>query len=137
MRRAVRHALVVVLAFALVASAAAWPQCMAVQFSGAAAGSQPHRAHPADVQTAGLHDHSHHGVQHQQDEDRAGTPATPGGDGYGCMKSCAMCTATTAALPAMTADVIFTVTAHMFFAKDKAAVAVTVAVDPGIPKPIV
>jgi hypothetical protein len=137
MRRVVRHILAVFLAFALVASAAAWPQCMAVQLAGTAAASHAHSAHRTDVQTAGLHDHSHHNLQHQQDEDSTATPAAPDADGHGCMKSCAMCTATTAAVSVMTADVIFTVTAHVFFPLSRAATAVTVAVDPGIPKPIV
>jgi hypothetical protein len=134
MRDCIRPALAMVLAFALVVSAAAWPQCMAVQLAGAAAASHAHSVQRTDVQAAGLHDHSHHGLQQ---EDRTATPAAPGADNHGCMKSCAMCTATAAAVPVMTTDVIFTITAHVFFAKDKAAAAVTVAVDPGIPKSIV
>jgi|GEM_PF-5066523 len=133
MRRAFRHALVLIIVFALVASAAAWRQCTALQLAAAAAANVEHDhhnlKHRADV--AG---HDHHAMHHHKAAD---DPATPAADDHGCMKCCSMCIVANALLPAANTIVIFTVSAHVFFQGHKTRSGSTVAVDPGIPKRIV
>jgi hypothetical protein len=122
MRRTVRHLLVLTLAFALVASAAAWRQCAALQMAAADAANSEH--------APGHGEHDHHAMhQHAADE-----PAAPAADDHGCMKCCTMCTVATATLPTANAAVTFTISAHEFFQRPKAWSGNTIAVDPGIPK---
>src|SRR6185436_16629114 len=133
MRRVFRHILVLTVAFALVASAAAWRQCTGLQLAGAAAariaqGSASHHA-----QAAGHGEHDHHAMHGQP---AANDPATPAADDHGCMKCCAMCTVAVALLPTTGAAVTFTLSAHVFSRDHAVWSGNTVAVDPGIPKRI-
>jgi hypothetical protein len=136
MRSCFRHVLALTVAFALVASAAAWRQCTGLQLAAAAAANiepVPHAmAHHADA--AGHGEHDRHKMHHQNAAD---DPIAPAADDHGCMKCCAMCTVANALLPAANATVIFTLAIHVFSRDHETWFGNTVAVDPGIPKRIV
>lgn len=136
MRRVFRHVLVSTIAFALVASAAAWRQCTALQLASAAMAGMAHGLHAPNhhADAAGHGEHDHHAMHHQHAADE---PSAPAADDHGCMKCCAMCTVANALLPAATATVTFTVSAHVFSRDHETWSGSTVAVDPGIPKRIV
>jgi hypothetical protein len=138
MRRVFRHVLIMTIAFALVASAAAWRQCTGLQLAAAAVASiEPAHSpgHHAQSVSHGVHDHQ--GMHHQHVADNSAVPGIPATDDHGCMKCCAMCTVATALLPAANAAVIFTVTSHVFSRDPETWSGNMVAVDPGIPKRIV
>src|SRR5437762_1778472 len=110
MRRVVRHIFVLTVAFALVASAAAWRQCTGLQLASAiAAGSE----HGSPV--AGHHDqaagHDHHAMHAQHG---MADPGPPVADDRGCMKCCSMCTVANAVMPAADTAVVFTISGHVF-----------------------
>ena len=111
MRSCFRHVLALTVAFALVASAAAWRQCTGLQMAAAAA-SVDHSSHAMAHHTdaVGHGEHGHHKMRHNAADD----PALPAADDHGCMKCCAMCTVANALLPAANATVIFTVSVHVF-----------------------
>jgi hypothetical protein len=136
MRRVFHHVLVLTVAFALVASAAAWRQCTGLQLAAAAAANSEHSSYVADhhAQTAGHGEHDHHAMhaQHGMDD-----PSPPAADDHGCMKCCSMCTVANAVMPAADSTVVFTISAHVFARDHEAWSGNTVAVDPGIPKRIV
>jgi len=136
MRRVFHHVLVLTVAFALVASAAAWRQCTGLQLAAAVAAGNEHGSHAADhhVQAAGHGEHDHHAMhaQHGMDD-----PSPPAADDHGCMKCCSMCTVANAVMPTADTTVIFTISAHVFSRDHDARAGNTVAVDPGIPKRIV
>jgi hypothetical protein len=134
MRRLFGHALIGTLVFALVASAAAWRQCAALQ--SAAAATTATVAHGADAPNHHASDqdqHDHHATHHPEAAD---DPVLPAADDHGCMTCCTMCVAANAILPAANTSVTFTVSAQIFFPGHKAWSATTLAVDPGIPKRI-
>jgi hypothetical protein len=121
----------VTLAFALVASAAAWRQCTALQLAAMTSiGHGSHAAHD-HAGTAAHGEHDHHAMHHQ---DAADEPAAPEADDHGCMKCCTMCTVANALPPAVSVTLAFTVSAHIFSRNDDPWLANTIAVDPGIPK---
>jgi hypothetical protein len=127
--------LALTVAFALVASAAAWRQCTGLQLAAPAAAtlaSDSHAmAHHPDAAGHGQHEH------HQMHQNVADDPAPPAADDHGCMKCCAMCTVANALLPAANTPLIFTVSVHVFSRDHETWLGNTVAVDPGIPKRIV
>jgi hypothetical protein len=136
MPSAFRHILAFTVAFALVASAAAWRQCTGLQLAAAAAAaSVDHSSHAMayHAAAAGHGEHDHHQMHHNTADD----PAPPAADDHGCMKCCAMCTVANALLPAVNATVIFTVSVHVFSRDHETWFGNIVAVDPRIPKPIV
>ena len=135
MRGAFHNVLVLTVAFALVASAAAWRQCTGLQRSAMAASTAP-SSHVAGhhAQAAGHGEHDHHAMHAQHGTD---DPAPPAADDHGCMKCCSMCTVASAVMPAANATVIFTISAHVFSRDHEAWSGNTVAIDPGIPKRIV
>jgi hypothetical protein len=135
MRDVLRHALVLTVAFALVASAAAWRQCTGLQLAAAAAGGE-HCSHVADhhAQAASHGEHDHHAMHAQLGMD---DPSPPAVDDHGCMKCCSMCTVANAVLAAADTGVVFTISGHVFSRDREAWSGNTVAVDPGIPKRIV
>ena len=136
MRRVFRHVAVLTLAFALVASAAAWRQCTGLQLITAAASGIAHGPNATDhqEQTAGHGAHDHHAMhgQHASDD-----PVSPTSDDHGCMKCCAMCTVANVLPPGVDTAVTFTVSSRVFFREQELWTGNTVAVDPGIPKRIV
>jgi hypothetical protein len=138
MRRVFRHIVVLTVAFALVASAAAWQQCTALQLAAAAVAGIEHgsRAASHHDQAASHGEHDHHAMhaQHQQGTDDQVPSAA---DDHGCMKCCSMCTVANAVLPVADAAVVFTISAHVFSGDHNAWSGNTVVVDPGIPKRIV
>ena len=136
MRHVLRHLLVLTVAFALVASAAAWRQCTGLQLAAAAAANSEHSSRVAyhHAQTAGHGEHDHHAMHAQHG---MADPGPPVADDHGCMKCCAMCTVANALLPAANATVNITVSVHVFAGDHETLTANTVAVDPGIPKRIV
>jgi hypothetical protein len=124
------------IAFALVASAAAWQRCTALNLAAAAAAGIEHGSHAKKQHAdAGSHDHTDHHAMHAHHA--ADDPAMPAADDHGCMKCCAMCTVANALLPAANATVNITVSVHVFAGDHETLTANTVAVDPGIPKRIV
>jgi hypothetical protein len=129
MRQLLHRALALTLAFALVASAAAWRQCTGLQLAetAIAANAAPTSSHQHDAAAHGAHDH--HAQQGPADQD------TPAAD-HGCMKCCSMCSVASVLTPEL-ATVTFTVTAAMFAGDGEKWLANDVAVDPGIPKRIV
>jgi hypothetical protein len=136
MRHVLRHLLVLTVAFALVASAAAWRQCTGLQLAAAAAANSEHGSRVADhhAQTAGHGEHDPHAMHAQHG---MADPGPPVADDHGCMKCCSMCTVANAVLPAADTTVVFTISAHVFSRDHEAWSGNTVAVDPGIPKRIV
>ena len=136
MRHVLRQLLVLTVAFALVASAAAWRQCTGLQLAAAAAANSEHSSRVAGhhVQTAGHGEHDHHAMHAQHG---MADPGPPVADDHGCMKCCSMCTVANAVLPAADTAVVFTISAHVFCRDHEAWSGNTVAVDPGIPKRIV
>jgi|1185.fasta_scaffold37293_3 predicted DNA repair protein MutK len=139
MRRVFRQILVLTVAFALVATAAAWRQCTGLQLAAAAATSTEHGFHGAAAhhdQAASQGEHDHHAM-HAQHQHGMVDQVPPAADDHGCMKCCAMCTVANAVLPAADTAMIFTIAAHVFSGDHKAWSGNTVAVDPGIPKRIV
>ena len=133
MRRIVRHVLVWTVAFALVASAAAWSQCTEMQLAAAGVAAAEHADH--HIQAAEPAMHEHHDSMHH--EHASGAPAAPAAGDHGCMKCCSMCTVATATLPALPGATVFTVSPAVFYPDHENWSASTVAVDPGIPKRIV
>ena len=133
MRRTFRQALALALAFALVASAAAWRGCTALQLTAANVANNEHASHAAhhhgDIADHGQSDH--HAMHHQPAPDDAGTPAA---DDHGCMKCCTMCTVANALFPAATITVTFTVSTLLFSRNQDVWSGTSIAVDPGIPK---
>src|SRR5215212_8113805 len=99
MRHVLRHVLVLIVAFALVASAAAWRQCTGLQLAAASIehGSAGHHDH-----AVGHGEHDHHAMH---DQHAADSPAAPAADDHGCMKCCSMCTVATTLPPAVNAGV--------------------------------
>ena len=83
--------------------------------------------HRADAAGHGEHDHQAKTMQHAADD-------TAAADDSGSMKCCSMCTVAPALLAAANVDVIFIVSAHLFFRDQDARSGKNVAVDPGIPK---
>ena len=135
MRSVVRHIFVLTVAFALVASAAAWRQCTGLQLAAAVAAGSEHGSHVADhLSQIGHGEHDHHAMHAQHGTDDTVPPAA---DDHGCMKCCSMCTVANAVLPATDTAVVFTISAHVFSREYEAWSGSTVAVDPGIPKRIV
>jgi hypothetical protein len=136
MRRIFHHVLVLIVAFALVASAAAWRQCTGLQLAAAMAAGSAHGSAVAGHhdQAAGHGEHDHHTMHAQHGMADPGPPAV---DDHGCMKCCSMCTVANAVLPAADTTVVFTISAHVFSRDHEAWSGNTVAVDPGIPKRIV
>jgi hypothetical protein len=128
MLRTVRLMLVWVMALSLVASAAAWTPCTAMQLAAAGIASSGHPAdHHASADGHAMHDH------HATPED---TPAsTPTGDPV-CTTCCAMCMLANATLPAATGAALFTISSAAFFRAAESWAASIIAVDPGIPKPV-
>src|SRR5438046_2371246 len=113
MRRIFRRALAVTIAFALVASAAAWRQCTALQLAVSAASIEyvSHAAHQHTI-VAEHEQNDHRAVHHRH---AAADPATPPvADDHGCMKCCTICAVANAVLPASDATPFFTVSAHVF-----------------------
>src|SRR5438045_1751510 len=135
MRRIFRHALIGTLVIALVASAAAWRQCTALQLAAANAANMEHTSHAAhhhgDIANHGQSDH--HAMHLQPAPDDSGAPAA---DDHGCMKCCTMCTVANAVVPAATVTVIFTVSTLLFSRNQDVWFGNSIAVDPGIPKRI-
>jgi hypothetical protein len=130
MRRVFHQVLALTVAFALIASAAAWRQCTGLQLAAAAGASvADHHDHAAG---AGEHDHHAMHAQHGMAD-----PGPPAADDHGCMKCCSMCTVANAVLPVADTDVVFTIAAHVFSRDHEAWSGNSVAVDPGIPKRIV
>jgi len=129
------NALALTLAFALVASAAAWRQCTALQLAAASAANAEHATHQIrhHVGVADHGQHDHHAMHHQPAPDDAGTPAT---DDHGCMKCCTMCTVASAMTPTANASVSFSASAPVFFQKHESWSGRVLAIDPGIPKRI-
>ena len=135
MRSVVRHIFVLTVAFALVASAAAWRQCTGLQLAAAVAAGSEHGSHVADhLSQIGHGEHDHHAMQAQRGTD---DPVSPAADDHGCMKCCSMCMVANAVLPAANTTVVFTISDHVFSRDHDAWSGNTVAVDPGIPKRIV
>jgi len=137
MGHAVRHALALTIAFALVASTAAWRQCAALRSAAAitensAAGSIESSHHRHAASDPGEHDHR---ATHQ--DTTADDPAAPAVDDHGGMKCCTMCNVANAMLPAANAMLTFTASSHVFFQRHETWSGKTLAVDPGIPKRIV
>jgi hypothetical protein len=131
MRRIAHCLLSWVMAFSLVASAAAWNQCTAMQLGAANAASYAHQAAPAKHDHA-LHDHAsqdHHAAQDN-------TPAAPAFGDPICMTCCAMCVLASATLPAVTGTAMFAVSAAVFFSTPESWSNSAPAVDPVIPQPI-
>lgn len=121
--------------FALVASAAAWRQCAALQIAAAGAVNLEQGVHAAH-RHADATDHgevNHHAMHHQHAAD---DPAAPAADDHDCMKCCTICTVANAVVPAATVMVTFTVSAHIFSRNRDMWNGSTLAVDPGIPKHI-
>jgi hypothetical protein len=134
MRSVVRHIFVLTVAFALVASAAAWRQCAGLQLAAAVAAGSEHGSHVADhLSQIGHGEHDHHAMHAQHGTDDTVPPAA---DEHGCMKCCSMCTVANAVMPAADTAVVFTISAHVFSREYEAWSGSTVAVDPGIPKRI-
>jgi hypothetical protein len=133
MRRVFHHVLVLTVAFALVASAAAWRQCTGLQLASAAAAGIEHSSHVAGHhdQAAGHGEHEHHAMHAQHG---VADPGPPVADDRGCIKCCSMCTVAGAVLPAADTTVVFTISTHVFSRHHEAWSGNTVAVDPGIPK---
>jgi ABC-type nickel/cobalt efflux system permease component RcnA len=131
MGRAFRSALALTIAFALVASTAAWRQCTALQLAAPITAIDSNYRHHAATDH-GAHDH-HATHQHPMADD----PATPAVDDHGCMKCCTMCSVANAMLPPANATLTFTASAHVFFQRHETWSGKTLAVDPGIPKRIV
>src|SRR5690242_16858562 len=129
MRRVFHRVLVLTVAFALVASAAAWRQCTGLQLAAAVAAGSEHGAHGTShhAQAAGHGEHDHHGMHTQH-----GTvdPGPPAADDHGCMKCCSMCTVANAVMPAADTAVVFTISGHVFSRDHGAWSGNTVAVDP-------
>src|SRR2546421_10269329 len=96
MRRIFRRALALSIAFALVASAAAWRECTALQAATVAVASS-HASHAAHHH-ASVDDgeNAYHAMHHER---RTGDPAAPAADDHGCMKCCTMCAVANALLP--------------------------------------
>ena|ERR1043166_6012585 len=134
MRRVFRQGLVLIVAFALVASAAAWRQCTGLQMAAAAGVAHGSSAAGHHDHGAGHGEHDHHAMHAQHG---TADPGPPTADDHGCMKCCSMCTAANAVVPVANTAVIFTVTAHVFARDQLAWSGNTIAVDPGIPKRIV
>jgi len=135
MRGVFHNVLVLTVAFALVASAAAWRQCTGLQRTAMAASTAP-SSHVAGhhARTAGHGEHDHHAMHAQHG---MADPDPPVADDHGCMKCCSMCTVANAVMPAADTAVVFTISAHVFSREHEAWSGSTVAVDPGIPKRIV
>lgn len=129
-------------AFALVASAAAWRQCSALQMAAAAV-SIERGSHGADRhgQATSYGEHDHHAMHQQHVADDLAADVTksapPVADDHGCMKCCSMCTVANALLPAADTAVIFAVSSPVFSGDDETWTANLITVDPGIPKRIV
>jgi hypothetical protein len=136
MRCVFHHVLVLTVAFALVASAAAWRQCTGLQLAAVIAAGSAHGSPVAGHhdQAAGHGEHDHHAMHAQHG---MADPGPPVADDHGCMKCCSMCTVANAVLPAADTTVVFTISAHVFSRDHEAWSGNTVAVDPGIPKRIV
>ena len=136
MCRVLRHLLVLTLSVSLVAGAAAWGLCPALQTATAVAAATDHGSHATGhhADAAGHGEHDHHAMQHKFVQD---DPATPAADDHGCKKCCAMCTVATALPPAAGVDVIFIVSSAMLARRHETKSGHVVAVDPGIPKRIV
>jgi hypothetical protein len=126
MRRAVRHMLVWIVALSLVASAAAWTPCTAMQLAAAGIESSGHPAdHHASADSHAMHGH------HAMPEDAPASP--PIGDPV-CMTCYTMCMLANATLPAAIGVALFTISSAVFFRTAESWAAGAVAVDPGIPK---
>src|SRR5436190_10830442 len=108
MRRVFHHVLVLTVAFALVASAAAWRQCTGLQSAATVAADSEHGSSVAGHhdQAAGHGEHDHYTVHAQHGTDDTVPPAA---DDHGCMKCCSMCTVANAVMPAANTAVVFTI----------------------------
>jgi hypothetical protein len=133
MRRIVRHVMVFALALALVANAAAWRQCAALQIATANRANIEHVSHGAHHHAgpAGHGENDHHAMHHRHAVD---DPATPAADDHDCMKCCTMCTMANVSASANAVTVTFTVSTHVFPASEDVRSGNMIAVDPGIPK---
>jgi hypothetical protein len=137
----VRRFLIVLLALTFAASGVVARQCEAAHHSNAPATVAEQTAQPASEHEH--HDHAaHDGAQghhvggetaHQHGSGASG----PMADDHMCTKCCGLCTVVTALAPDAQAAVIFSVSFVSFSEKPDHQVAVTIKVDPGIPKPIV
>jgi hypothetical protein len=133
MRRIFRHALILTLALALVANAAAWRQCAALQIATADLANIEHASHGAHhhANPVGHSENDHHAMRHQHAVD---DPATPAADDHGCMKCCTMCMVANVLTTADAMTVTFTISTHVFRGDEDMRSGSTIAVDPGIPK---
>ncbi len=123
------------IALALVTTAAGWQQCTALNLAASAAPAIGHASH-ATNQHADVADHAH-GDHATHAGHSAGDPVMPAADDHGCMKCCAMCTVANALPPVADATAPLTVSTHVFSRDQGAWTANTITVDPGIPKRIV
>jgi ABC-type nickel/cobalt efflux system permease component RcnA len=133
MQRAASRVLALVIAFALVASAAAWRRCTTLQVEAAVA-SAAHAGHHTVADHATHEGHAGHAMQHQHGAEGRGQPSH---DDHGCTDCCSICTVANAPLPAQVAGMTFVATPAEFFTGFSDWTANTIAVDPGIPKHIV
>jgi|SRR6188508_2059544 hypothetical protein len=136
MRRVFHHAVVLIAVLALVASAAAWRQCVGLQMAAAAVEHAQHQhMHQHMAQSPSGHDHAT--MHHQHGADGPAQPATPATDDHGCQKCCSMCMVANALLPAAGNAVALKWTSVTFAGVTERRTENLVAVDPGIPKRIV